>query len=47
MMEYMSGGDLKNQLDEVEVLSEKITQFYAAELTLAGQFLHQHGILHR
>jgi serine/threonine protein kinase len=47
VMEYMSGGDLKNQLDGVEVFSEKRTQFYAAEITLAVQFLHQHGILHR
>jgi novel protein kinase C epsilon type len=47
VMEYMSGGDLKKQLDEVEVFSEKGTKFYAAEITLAVQFLHQHGILHR
>jgi novel protein kinase C epsilon type len=46
-MEYMSGGDLKKQLDEVEVFSEKRAKFYAAEITLAVQFLHQHGILHR
>jgi len=43
----MSGGDLKKQLDEVEVFSEKRAKFYAAEITLAVQFLHQHGILHR
>jgi novel protein kinase C epsilon type len=47
VMEYMSGGDLKKQLDKVEVFSEKGTKFYAAEITLAVQFLHQHGILHR
>jgi novel protein kinase C epsilon type len=47
MMEYMSGGDLWEQLDEVEVFSEKRAKFYAAEITLAVQFLHQHGILHR
>jgi serine/threonine protein kinase len=47
VMEYMSGGNLKEQLDEVEVFSEKRTKFYAAEITLAVQFLHQQGILHR
>jgi serine/threonine protein kinase len=47
VMEFMSGGDLKNQLDKVSTFSEKRTQFYAAEITLAVQFLHQHGILHR
>ena len=47
VMEYMSGGNLKEQLDKVEVFSEKRTKFYAAEITLAVEFLHQHGILHR
>ena len=47
VIDYMSGGDLKEQLDEVEVFSEKRTKFYAAEITLAVQFIHQHGILHR
>jgi serine/threonine protein kinase len=47
VMEYMSGGDLKDHLDEVGVFSEKRATFYAAEISLAVQFLHQHGILHR
>jgi len=47
LMEYMSGGNLKEQLDEVEVFSNKSVKFYAAEITLAIQFLHQHGNLHR
>jgi len=46
-MEYMSGGGLKKQLDEVEVFNEKMAKFYTAEIALAVQFLHQHGILHR
>jgi len=46
-MEYMSGGDLRGQLDEVGVFSEERATFYAAEITLAVQFLHQQGILHR
>ena len=47
VMEYMSGGDLKEQLDEVDVFSVERAKFYTAEITLAVQFLHQHGILHR
>ena len=47
VMEYMSGGNLKEQLDEVQFFSEKRTKFYTAEIVLAVQFLHQHGILHR
>jgi len=47
VMKFMSGGDLKKQLDEIEFFSEKRAQFYAAEITLAVQFLHQHGILHQ
>jgi novel protein kinase C epsilon type len=43
----MSGGGLKKQLDEVEVFSEKRARFYAAEITLAIQLLHQHWILNR
>jgi novel protein kinase C epsilon type len=47
VMEYMSGGDLMAQLEEVGVFSEERAKFYTAEITLAIQFLHQNGILHR
>jgi serine/threonine protein kinase len=47
VMEYMSGGDLKEQLDKVDVFSEERTKFYTAEISLAVQFLHELGILHR
>jgi serine/threonine protein kinase len=47
VMEYVSGGDLQEQLNELQVFCERRTKFYAAEITLAVQFLHQHGILHR
>ena len=43
----MSGGNLKEQLDEVQFFSEKRAKLYTAEIVLAIQFLHQHGILHR
>jgi len=32
VMEFVSGGDLNEQLDKVEFFSEKRTKFYAAEL---------------
>jgi serine/threonine protein kinase len=48
VMEYVSGGDLLGLLHEVDGgFSEKRTQFYAVEITLAMHFLHRHGILHR
>ena len=47
VMEFMSGSDLYEQLDEVEFFREKRAKFHFAEITLAIQFLHQHGILHR
>ena len=46
VMEYISGGNLKEQLHEVQFFSEKWAKFYTAEIVLAVQFLHQHGILH-
>jgi novel protein kinase C epsilon type len=47
MMEYLSGGNMAEELRRVQVFSEKRAQFYAAEITLALEFLHRHGILHR
>ena len=47
VMDYVSGGDLFKQLQELGTFSERRTQFYAAEIILALQFLHKHGIVHR
>jgi len=47
VMEYMAGGDLRSLLKKTQQFSEETMQFYAAELTLAVEFLHQHGIIHR
>lgn len=43
---FMSGGYLEEQLNEGESFGEKRTTFYAAEITVAIQLLHQSGILH-
>jgi novel protein kinase C epsilon type len=45
-MEYVSGGDMANELGKVGVFSEKRARFYAAEITLALEFLHRCGIVH-
>jgi serine/threonine protein kinase len=46
-MEYVSGGNMAKELERVRVFSEKRAQFYTAEITLALEFLHRYGILHR
>ncbi|XP_055300187.1 protein kinase C-like [Sitodiplosis mosellana] len=47
VMEYIKGGDLVFQLQQVGKFDERRTAFYAAEVTLALQFLHRHGVVHR
>jgi serine/threonine protein kinase len=42
----MSEGYLEEQLNKGESFGEKRTTFYAAEITVAIQLLHQSGILH-
>jgi serine/threonine protein kinase len=46
-MEYLSGGNMAEELEKVGVFSEERARFYAAEITLALEFLHRYGILHR
>lgn len=46
-MEYMVGGDLKSLLAVSGYFDESISKFYCAEITLALQYLHEHGIVHR
>jgi len=47
VMEYVSGGNMAEELERVRVFSEERARFYAAEITLALEFLHRYGILHR
>jgi serine/threonine protein kinase len=47
MLEYVSTGNIANELENVREFSEKRALFYAAEITLALQFLHSYGNLHR
>mmetsp|Transcript_11348 Transcript_11348/g.20266 ORF Transcript_11348/g.20266 Transcript_11348/m.20266 type:complete len:199 (-) Transcript_11348:220-816(-) len=45
--EYMHGGDLYSLLRNVHCLAEPAARQYIAEVVLALEFLHQHGIVHR
>lgn len=47
VMEYMVGGDLKSLLAMYGFFEEAAARFYAAEICLALQYLHKHGIVHR
>jgi serine/threonine-protein kinase greatwall len=47
VMEYMVGGDLKSLLAMYGFFDENTSRFYCAEIILALQYLHKHGIIHR
>lgn len=47
VMEYMVGGDLKSLLAMYGFFDEGTSRFYCAEILLALQYLHKHGIIHR
>ncbi len=46
-MKFFKGGDFYNLLMSQQTLSEKVIQFYAANLALAIDYLHTNNIIHR
>ncbi|KAH8416690.1 hypothetical protein KR222_007074 [Zaprionus bogoriensis] len=47
VMEYVNGGDLMFQIQKARRFEAARAAFYAAEVTLALQFLHTHGVIYR
>ncbi|XP_031621589.1 protein kinase C-like [Contarinia nasturtii] len=47
VMEFVSGGNLLFHLQKTGKFNEVRAAFYAAEIVIALQFLHSHGVIHR
>jgi serine/threonine protein kinase len=47
VMDFVGGGDLAFHFDRLGQFTEEVTCFFGAELLLALEFLHGHGIIYR
>ena len=47
VIEFVRGGDLMFHMQQQRRLPEEHARFYAAEITLALNFLHERGIIYR
>lgn len=46
-LDYVNGGDLHHHLKKKSRFNEKEARFYAAELILALDYLHERGFIYR
>jgi len=46
-MEYLIGGDVKSLLTMYGYFDEDMAVMYTAQVILALEYLHGHGIIHR
>ncbi|XP_041434217.1 protein kinase C delta type-like [Xenopus laevis] len=47
VLEYLSGGNLEDLIDESGYLPRPSVEFYSAEIACGLEFLHERGIVHR
>eukprot|EP00186_Timspurckia_oligopyrenoides_P005287 CAMPEP_0182449366 /NCGR_PEP_ID=MMETSP1172-20130603/33840_1 /TAXON_ID=708627 /ORGANISM="Timspurckia oligopyrenoides, Strain CCMP3278" /LENGTH=534 /DNA_ID=CAMNT_0024646625 /DNA_START=115 /DNA_END=1719 /DNA_ORIENTATION=+ len=47
VMDFLNGGELLFHLKKERMFSEDTVRFYSAQIVLALEFLHSHGVLHR
>lgn len=47
VMDFMNGGELFFHLRKDDKFNEDRIRFYAAEIILALEYLHKHGIIYR